>query len=146
MTRTSHRWQSKPGSFDTLHAQQLFPSGNTYGIPDLRHTPLSRIPAWLVPYRRTMAAAAPLSYRAVVRNPFPRTATLTVRLVAGSGWRGEQRSLTLAARGEGEVELTITPPAGVRCRRRPVALELAGEGHLFGQVAEALVTIGYERF
>ena len=52
MTRTSRRWQSKPGSFDTLHAQQLFPSGNSYGIPNLRHTSVERIPAWLVPYRQ----------------------------------------------------------------------------------------------
>jgi len=52
MTRTSHRWQSKPGSFDALHATQVFPSGNAYGIPDLLHTSLSRIPAWLVPYRQ----------------------------------------------------------------------------------------------
>jgi hypothetical protein len=65
MTRTSHRWQSKPGSFDTLHAQQLFPSGNTYGIPDLRHTPLSRIPAWLVPYRQRIRVNEPLDDGAV---------------------------------------------------------------------------------
>ena len=42
MTRTAHRWQSKPGSFDTLHSAQLFPSGNAYGIPDLQHTPTGR--------------------------------------------------------------------------------------------------------
>jgi hypothetical protein len=31
-TRTSHRWQSKPGRFDALHAQRLFPSGNDWGF------------------------------------------------------------------------------------------------------------------
>ncbi|MBK8900274.1 MAG: DUF4417 domain-containing protein [Anaerolineaceae bacterium] len=52
MTRTSHRWQSQPGNFDRLHAGQLFPSDNQYGIPTLQHTPVSQIPAWLVPYRQ----------------------------------------------------------------------------------------------
>ncbi|MFQ5401803.1 MAG: DUF4417 domain-containing protein, partial [Anaerolineae bacterium] len=52
MTRTSHRWQSKPGSFDTLHATRLFPSRNRYGIPDLRYTSVEPLPAWLVPYRQ----------------------------------------------------------------------------------------------
>ncbi|HFE67257.1 MAG TPA: DUF4417 domain-containing protein [Chloroflexi bacterium] len=46
------RWQSKPGSFDALHAAQVFPSGNEYGIPDLLHTSADRVPAWLVPYRQ----------------------------------------------------------------------------------------------
>ncbi|MAU00664.1 MAG: hypothetical protein CL608_26260 [Anaerolineaceae bacterium] len=59
MTRTSRRWQSKPGSFDVLHAQQLFPSGNEYGIPDLLHTPAA-CPAWLVPYRQRIRADGPL--------------------------------------------------------------------------------------
>ena len=54
MTRTAHRWQSKPGSFDTLHSAQLFPSRNAYGIPDLQHAPTGRVPAWLVPYRQRL--------------------------------------------------------------------------------------------
>ncbi|MGH2535820.1 MAG: DUF4417 domain-containing protein, partial [Candidatus Promineifilaceae bacterium] len=58
-TRTSHRWASKPGSFDTLHAAQLFPSTNRYGIPDLLHTAAGCIPAWLVPYRTRIRANEP---------------------------------------------------------------------------------------
>ena len=65
MTRTSHRWQSKPGSFDTLHATWLFPSGNEYGIPDLEHTPMSQVPAWLVPYRQRIRSNEPLDDGAV---------------------------------------------------------------------------------
>jgi len=56
MTKTSHRWQNPPGSFDTLHTQWLFPASNAYGIPDLHHTPVSQIPAWLVPYRQRIRA------------------------------------------------------------------------------------------
>ena len=65
MTRTSHRWQSKPGNFDALHAARLFPSSNGYGIPDLLHTPLSQIPAWLVPYRQRIRINEPLDDGAV---------------------------------------------------------------------------------
>ena len=61
MTRTSHRWQNRPGSYDTLHAQRLFPASNPYGIPDLRHTPMDQVPAWLVPYRQRIRANDPLA-------------------------------------------------------------------------------------
>ncbi len=64
-TRTSHRWQGKPGNFDTLHAASLFPANNAYGIPDLRHTPLSQVPGWLVPYRQRIRANEPLDDGAV---------------------------------------------------------------------------------
>lgn len=59
MTRTSHRWQNLPGNYDTLHAQRLFPASNSYGIPDLCHTPVSQVPAWLVPYRQRIRANEP---------------------------------------------------------------------------------------
>lgn len=65
MTRTSHRWQSKPGNFDALHAAQIFPSDNEYGIPVLQHTPVNRVPAWLVPYRQRIRITEPLDDGAV---------------------------------------------------------------------------------
>ncbi len=65
MTRTSHRWQCKPGSFDTVHARQLFPADNALGIPTIRHTPLSRLPHWLVPYRTRVRSVEELEDGAV---------------------------------------------------------------------------------
>lgn len=65
MTRTSHRWQSRPGSYDTLHATKLFPATNSYGVPDLLHTPAGQVPDWLVPYRQRVRAQAPLDDGAV---------------------------------------------------------------------------------
>jgi hypothetical protein len=59
-TRTSHRWQSKPGRFDALHAQRLLPSDNDWGIPTHQHTPASQVPARLVPYRKRIRANEPL--------------------------------------------------------------------------------------
>jgi hypothetical protein len=51
-TRSSARWQIKPGSFDPLHTDQLFTAdGNPYGIPSIPHAPLTYTPAWLTPYR-----------------------------------------------------------------------------------------------
>ena len=80
MTRTSHRWQSQPGNFDRLHAAQLFPSDNQYGIPTLRHTPVSQIPAWLVPYRQRIRVNEPLDDGAVHFLP-----TITVSRRCGTG-------------------------------------------------------------
>jgi len=59
MTRTAHRWQSRPGSFDALHATELFPSDNALGIPCLAHVSLERVPAWLAPYRTRIRANEP---------------------------------------------------------------------------------------
>lgn len=37
MVRASNNWKYKPGSFDSLHFNQIFDSGNEYNIPDLKH-------------------------------------------------------------------------------------------------------------
>ncbi len=51
-TRSSHKWQSKPGSFDTLHTDHVFATdGNSNHIPTVPHAPLSYTPDWLAPYR-----------------------------------------------------------------------------------------------
>ena len=56
-TRSSSRWQHKPGSFDALHTGQLFTGdGNVYHIPSVPHAPLSYTPAWFVPYRTRIRA------------------------------------------------------------------------------------------
>lgn len=58
MTRSSHNWKTRPGSFDVLHAAHIFPTdGNPWGIPFLRHAPIAYSPAWLVPYRTRMRRA-----------------------------------------------------------------------------------------
>ncbi len=58
-TSNVHRWKQKPGSFDVLHTNQLFRSDNEWGIPVLRHTAISRIPAWLAPYRQRIRSHQP---------------------------------------------------------------------------------------
>ena len=36
---------------DPIADKPLYPSDNLYGIPNLRHTPLTAVPDWLIPYR-----------------------------------------------------------------------------------------------
>ena len=51
-TRSSARWQTKPGSFDPLHTDRLFVTdGNLYGIPSIPHAPVAYMPNWLAAYR-----------------------------------------------------------------------------------------------
>lgn len=52
-TRTSDRWNVKPGSWDKLNMQYQFPSSNKYGIPDLIAPSLIELPeppTCLIPY------------------------------------------------------------------------------------------------
>ena len=60
------------------------------------------------------------------------------------GWQGESQILTAAPRAEVRCELTMHPHG--QCRRQPIALELHADDQPFGQVAEALVTIGSPYF
>ena len=65
MTRTSDRWQSMPGSFDALHAQQLFRTDNRWGIPCLETTPRSTVPKELFAYKSRRAKPDDLSSIAI---------------------------------------------------------------------------------
>lgn len=63
-----------------------------------------------------------------------------VRLVGPRGWVGTAASLRAEARAEVSCELQITPDA--MCQMQPYAVELSADGQMFGQVAEALMTVG----
>jgi hypothetical protein len=49
-------WKSIPGGFDALNTKHLYPSHNSWGIPEIPHAPLSVIPQWLSPYRTRLKA------------------------------------------------------------------------------------------
>lgn len=99
---------------------------------------------WIWPYRTHLQVPGPAHVSVTARNPYPREAELTVRLVGPKGWEGSEATLSASAREEVSCELQIVP-AGP-CRRRPFALEVSCEGRHFGQVAEALITVGGARF
>ncbi len=102
--------------------------------------------AKLKPYRVNLQTAAPMTFDAWVLNPVPRNASATIRLVSPPGWQCEPVDLELGPRALGTAQLRLIPPERALCRRQPVALDLVVNGHRFGQVAEALITIGCESF
>jgi len=64
-TRSSHRWQHRPGSFDALNTTHLFPSDNDLGIPALQLASLDLAPQWLVPFRTRVRCQQELTDGAV---------------------------------------------------------------------------------
>jgi glyoxylase-like metal-dependent hydrolase (beta-lactamase superfamily II) len=99
---------------------------------------------WIRPYRVYSRDLAPVTVHATVRNPLATKAVLTVHLVGPAGWSGTSTALVAEPRAEVGCDLTIAPTTA--CRRQPIAVELVADGKPFGQVAEALVTVGGERF
>lgn len=99
---------------------------------------------WIWPYRTVIDEPKPVTVTVTVRNPYPRDAQIEVALVGPAGWVGTNTSLTAAARQDVSCELTITPNAP--CRRQPFVVELKADGQPFGQVAEALITVGHRAF
>jgi glyoxylase-like metal-dependent hydrolase (beta-lactamase superfamily II) len=105
----------------------------------------------LKPYRAHLpdvpaAGGARIAFDGWVLNPFPTEQPASVRLVAPEGWESEPLEVTLGPREQQEIRLSLAVPAGTRCRRQPVGLDLTVGGQPFGQVAEALVTAGMPHF
>ena len=111
---------------------------------DEAHFDLDSWGGWIWPYRTFLPEPGPAHVRVTVRNPFPRQASLTVTLVGPQGWEGTSAVLDAAPRAEVSATLSITPTGP--CRRQPFAVELTADGRPFGQVAEALLTVGGEAF
>ncbi|MDX1933088.1 MAG: MBL fold metallo-hydrolase [Capsulimonadales bacterium] len=120
-------------------ARRILPLGE-----EEAHFNLDAWGGWVRPYRTCHPDVRPITVTVTVRNPLPCPAMLEVRLVGIEGWQGETASLPADARAEVSTELTIVPTG--RCRRQPFAVELTVEGRCYGQVAEALATLGHSRF
>ena len=99
---------------------------------------------WIWPYRVHVKDGEPVRVRVTVRNPLPEKTALTVRLVGPQGWRGDSTTVEAGPRAEVSCALSIEPAAA--CRRQPIVAELMAGGRTFGQVAEALVTVGGGEF
>jgi glyoxylase-like metal-dependent hydrolase (beta-lactamase superfamily II) len=126
--------------YESIHTH-LMPLGD-----DEIHFNVDSRAAWVEPYRIHVPDAGLIELTAHVRNPCPAEALLRVKLVVPAGWQADEAAVTLPPRGEGRVALRLTVPAGTMCRRLPIALELSTIDRSFGQVAEALVTVGQDRF
>ena len=99
---------------------------------------------WIWPYRVHLTEPGPATVTVTVRNPYPRQIPIHVKLVGQRGWQGEATTVEAKAREEVSCQLSITPDA--TCRRQPFAVELTADGRPFGQVAEALMTVGHADF
>ena len=111
---------------------------------DEAHFGLDSWGGWIWPYRIHAGEGEAAKARVTVRNPLPTAATLTVRLVGPEGWRGTSATIKAGPRAEASCELSIRSPGP--CRRQPIAAELTIGDRPFGQVAEALVTVGGSSF
>lgn len=111
---------------------------------DETHFNLDSWGGWIWPYRTHLKEVGTATVQVTVRNPLPQSAQLEVRLVGPSGWEGTRATLQAEGRAEVTCELSITPNGP--CRRQPFAVELTANGRPFGQVTEALLTVGGDRF
>ena len=100
----------------------------------------------LKPYRAHAPMAGPIEFHGWILNPFPSTQTARISLVGPPGWHSDPQEIILGPREKKSIKVGITPPSDERCRRLPVSLDLTVGGRPFGQVAEALVTIGLPKF
>jgi glyoxylase-like metal-dependent hydrolase (beta-lactamase superfamily II) len=100
----------------------------------------------LKPYRAHAPAGGPVEFEGWVLNPFPTPQPARLTLVGPAGWQSETVQIDLGPREQKEIRIAITPPPGGRCRRQPVGLDLIVGDRPFGQVAEALVTVGLPRW
>jgi hypothetical protein len=99
---------------------------------------------WIWPYRTVLDQPRETTLTVHVRNPYPREEVLEIRLVGPAGWEGSSAALKAPPRAEVSCALSITPCGP--CRRQPFAVELTAGGQRFGQVAEALMTVGSNQF
>jgi hypothetical protein len=123
-----------PADYRGLH-ERAMPLGD-----DDTHFNLDSWGGWIWPYRTHIPEAGPVTVQVTVRNPCPHAAALALRLVGPAGWEGSETVLDAGPRAEVRCRMSITP-AGP-CRRQPFAVELTAGDRPFGQVAEALVTVG----
>lgn len=139
--RTTPEWyeiiERGARAFDAVH-RSLMPLGEN----DI-HFGAESQPAKLKPYRAHQVESGPVAFEGWVLNPFPTSQTALLRLIAPPGWQSEPLSLALGPREQKAFTLTLLPPPDASCRRQPIALDLTVGDRPFGQVTEALVTVGF---
>jgi glyoxylase-like metal-dependent hydrolase (beta-lactamase superfamily II) len=127
----------------TNYYRQMHERAMPLGV-DEPHFNIDSWGGWIWPYRTHLTELGKVAVTVTARNPYARAAKLDVRLVGPTGWKGTSASLDANARADVSCELSITPNG--LCRRQPFALELTADGRPFGQVAEALITVGGRQF
>jgi glyoxylase-like metal-dependent hydrolase (beta-lactamase superfamily II) len=141
--RTSPEWdaaiETEAQAFDDVHQTLMLLDDGAV------HFGVESQGGKLKPYRAHVAAGEAVAFEGWVLNPFATTQTARITLLGPPGWRGQTLELVLAPREKQDICISITP-LNVPCRRQPVGLDLTVGDRPFGQVAEALVTVGGARF
>ena len=142
--RTSPEWFAEiergAGAFDELHRALMLLDDN--GV----HFGAESQGGKLKPYRAHAPTGGPVKFEGWILNPFPSQQTARITLIGPAGWQSQSHDIVLEPRERRAIRISITPPPGARCRRQPVGLDLTVGDRPFGQVAEALVTVGMPRF
>jgi glyoxylase-like metal-dependent hydrolase (beta-lactamase superfamily II) len=98
--------------------------------------------ARIEPYRSSVRAGGEVELEVLVRNPFDRDETASVRLVLPDGWDASPDPAEVAVDPLGEATVRVRVRAGREpVRRARVAADLTVGGVRFGQQAEALVDV-----
>ena len=127
-------------SFDEIHESL----GNC--LPDGVHFGFEGQGGTLKPYRVHLTEAKSFEFDGWILNPFPTAGKAVVSLILPDGWSSGPLAVELGPRERKHIRITCRPETGVVCRRQPVALDLTVNDRPFGQVCEALVTIGFAVF
>ena len=117
-----------------LHAA-LIPLGDAE-----THFDLDSMAGWIWPYRTHLKRPGMARLRIHARNPLGKSAKLELRLVDADGRKGEPTIVNAEARQEVECNMEIAVEQA--CKRRTISVELTVEGKPFGQIAEAMITVG----
>ena len=102
--------------------------------------------AKLKPYQVHAPDGGRIDFNGWVLNPFPFAQTATLKLICPDGWQSEPIFVEMDAREQKAIRVSVIPPPEAICRRQPVALDLTVGDRPFGQVTEALVTVGLPVF
>jgi glyoxylase-like metal-dependent hydrolase (beta-lactamase superfamily II) len=111
---------------------------------DTPHFGLDSMAGWIWPYRVHVPEPETLWFEVTVRNPLPVASTLRLGLSGPPEWQGSTAEVAAGPREEATARMSVTPTAP--CRRQAVAVELHVGERPFGQMLEALVTVGGASF
>ena len=100
----------------------------------------------LKPYQLHLPNGGSTVFSGWILNPFPTAQQAAIQLIGPDGWESEVVHIDLGPREQKDIQISMKLPAGAQCRRQPIGLDLVVGNRPFGQVAEALVTVGHERF
>jgi glyoxylase-like metal-dependent hydrolase (beta-lactamase superfamily II) len=107
---------------------------------DEAHFGLDAMAGWIWPYHVDLERPGEAELEVTVRNPLPEPAELELALVVPDGWLGSGAVVEAGPREEVVARLRLV--ANSSACRLPIAVELCAGGRPFGQVAEALVSVG----